>query len=63
MVESSKIAFELLKIASSAPLKYGSVMFLYSIGVLPSKKMGKIAKPINVSEAVFAVAVVFGVVE
>jgi len=31
-----KIAFELLKIASSAPLKYGSVMFLYSIGVLPS---------------------------
>jgi len=31
-----EIAFELLKIASSAPLKYGSVMFLYSIGVLPS---------------------------
>jgi len=25
--------------------------------------MGKIAKPMNVSEAVFAVAVVFGVVE
>jgi len=39
------------------------MMFLYSVGVVPSLKMWKIANPINVVEAVFAIAVVFGVVK
>jgi len=38
-------AFELLEIASSAPLSHGKMMFWYGFGVLPVKKWGKSLAP------------------